>query len=167
MYCYQLRSYKGEKYFQFCLNLRPLNAYVNFRYSIFLYKVVKNYKLSYYYLKLSKILNQEMFKIYVYKCQYKKIMKKLFLKLKKKHYCNNSKCNIDLTLNKNKQNKKRKCKGCNCVYYCSKSCQKKDWIYTHRKEIKECISKYLNPLSIKQQHTVDNLKYLLLLALEL
>ena len=38
----------------------------------------------------------------------------------------------------NKSKVLRKCKICRNAYYCSKSCQKKDWIYNNHKE--ECIS---------------------------
>ena len=44
--------------------------------------------------------------------------------------CNNKQC-----LNKNK--KLRKCKKCLSVFYCSRLCQKRDWIKTHKYECKK------------------------------
>ena len=154
MYCYNLKSCKGDKYFQFCVKYGPLNAYVHYRYSVYLYKVIKNYKLSYYHLKLSKVLNPQMCK-FVNKIQYKKMMKKLYIRLGKKHDCDNSKCNNVVNLMKGK---KQTCHGCSSVYYCSKLCQKQDWITKHKHQ---CIRRYLKPLTNQQQQIVDNLKHFL------
>ena len=117
MFLFNVKCKKACKYFEHCLYYRPLNGYLHYQYSLYLFKIIKNYKLSYYHLKMAKKLNPNMY-VFSKQNEYEKYMKLLCIKLNKQHICDYNKCNKVLsTLNT--------CNGCKCVYYCGKKCQKK------------------------------------------
>ena len=144
--CYALflsnvKSKNACKYFEFCLKRRPFRGCIHFQYAIYLCDVIKDYKLSYFHLKMTKTMYTSLNEVngdskydygwrYVHHI-YTEYMTILFKKLHKYHSCDNVKCN----------------QSCRCVFYCSQKCQKKDWIVKHKNE---CISRYCNALSKKQ-----------------
>ena len=63
MQCFYLisKSDKTCKYVEYCLQLRPFNAYLHYQYATYLSRVVKNYELAYYHMKLTKKLQPDLF----------------------------------------------------------------------------------------------------------
>ena len=60
-FCYavfllSIKSNDAEKYFEYCLSLRPTNGYLHYVYSSYLMIVMKKYKQSYFHLRMSKRL---------------------------------------------------------------------------------------------------------------
>ena len=167
MFLFDISSKKAGKYFEYCLQLRPLNAYLNYIYSFYLYKVMKNYNLSYFQLKMAKkldpniyILNQPVNKSTMFKLKNKEKMSKytvynefmaiLCIKLNKQHRCSFKTCGKVLkTLHA--------CSGCKCVFYCSKLCQKRDW----KKHKIQCISTYNKSFDDVEKQTLHNMSLFL------
>ena len=137
MFLFQLRSNKAGKYFEYCLKLRPLNGYLNYQYSMYLFHIMKDYRVSYFYLKMAIKLDSNMDDINqsvmqrTGKSLCQQLMKQLYIKLGGKHKCDYDKCSKILT-------KLNVCRGCRSSFYCSRKCQKLDWKVRHRKK---CISK--------------------------
>ena len=161
MFLFEIKSKKACKYFEFCLKSRPLNAYLHFQYAIYLCRIIHDYKLSYFHLRLSKQLNLKMFDIanvdvdydhdekddddnYKVKQEYKKLLKLLFIKLNKQRRCNYKYCNkLIKDGNVLKLRNVYSCSGCHCVLYCNKKCQKRDWIDGHKHNcISKCMKKF-------------------------
>eukprot|EP01084_Bolivina_argentea_P123530 218908_1 len=66
---------------------------------------------------------------------YVKRFMKESLKMNVKHCGNYAICKTSIYIDENNQNKRnRKCSGCQSIYYCNKSCQKKHWKLGHRVE---------------------------------
>ena len=152
-FLFNIASKKGCKYFEYCLNIRPLSGYLHFQYSIYLYQIIKDYRLSYYHLKLAKKLGSNIYTlgnnttILTYENQLKCMTQVLCLKLNKQHRCDCISCNKIIAI------QARVCKGCRSAYYCSKKCQKIDWRVRHKNI---CVSKFVQPL---EQKEYDILKY--------
>ena len=155
------KSPKAEKYFEYCLKLRPLNGYNHYKYSLFLYKILKDYKKALYHLKLAHKLNPQLYQL-TEDNFHDWYLKLLQLKLKDSHLCNYINC----ILNKKKDNnhngnsniKYFVCKGCKSLYYCNKKCQRLDWTLNHKYQ---CISKYLNPLTKDDEIMVQQMIFML------
>ena len=160
VFLFNLESKKACKYFEYCLQLRPLNGYLHYLYSSYLFKIVENYRLSYFHLKMAKklnpniyILNQMSDKYAVLKKQNVKIqltMYQLFMillckKLDKQHKCNS--CNKILSV-------LNTCRGCRCVFYCSRRCQKIDWTQHKQKCIAKC-EKIFDHHEIQVLHNIE------------
>ena len=166
MILFNMKSCNGCKYFDHCLKIRPLNGYLHFQYSKYLYLVIKNYKQSYFHLKLAKKLDPNMIELNEIVAivdndssgntqitQYQQYLKLLYIKLNKEYKCDNLLCNKIL-----KNSNKLCCKGCKCVWYCCKKCQKSDWQWRHRNK---CISKYLQPLNTMESFCVQQAQFML------
>ena len=158
LFLFNIKSQKGCKYFEYCLQLRPFNAYFHSEYAMYLFKVIKDYKLSYYHMKLCKKLQPNLYTLKLCKrfrnvmiSRYDIIMLLLVTKLQHTHPCQFKKC-------KNICGKKFVCKGCKCSSYCSKKCQKLDWINKHRNV---CISKYSADLNSKQKETISKFDFMI------
>ena len=150
MFLFNVKCKKARKYFEHCLYYRPLNGYLHYQYSLYLFKIIKDYKLSCYHLRIAKKLNPNMY-VFSKQNEYEKCMKLLVMKLNKQHICDCNECNKVLsTLNT--------CKGCRCVYYCSKKCQKKDWKANHRNT---CVSKMLEEPDKNQFAILKRVQYLI------
>ena len=63
MFLFNVKSKKGCKYFEYCLSIRPTNGYSHYIYSMYLYKIINDYRLSYYHLKMAKILDSNMIEL--------------------------------------------------------------------------------------------------------
>ena len=170
MFLFHVKSQKACKYFEFCLGIRPLSGYLHFQYALYLFHIIKDYKLSYYHLSMAKKLGPNVYtldgKFVMYKCdvypiipekffqsgqaisQYENELKQmtrlLCLKLNKQHTCDSMVCNKIM-------NQNQVCKGCKSAFYCSKKCQKYDWKVRHRKI---CVSKFIKPLSQTEKYGV-------------
>ena len=96
---------------------------------------MKNYRLSYFYLKMANKLNPNIYilnqigdKSKIFENDnissqislYQGIIRLLCIKLDRHHKCDWYQCNKILT-------KLSACSGCKCVFYCGKKCQKRDW----------------------------------------
>ena len=167
MFLCDIKSNKACKYFEYCLQLRPLNGYLHYLYSLYLLNVVKNYKLSYFHLKMAHKLNPNLSKLNLNAAKtendvftnhqiddsdtvFQALMKILCIKLNKQHKCDYNNCNKILkTLNA--------CKGCRCVYYCSKKCQKKDW----KQHKINCVSTYTTQFDKNQMQSFHHIDYFL------
>ena len=146
LYLWNIKSNKSKKYFKYCLKLTPLNGIIYYYFSLYLFQIEKNYKQSFYNLKVSKKLG----------CDLDIIAKQFQLLYKKFEWKTNSigficdynqcKCN-----NSKIKGKKLICSNCKCAWYCSKMCQKKDWIVKHKDE---CIGKHLLLLNSKEEDVI-------------
>ena len=85
---------------------------------------------------LNEVSNQSKFSTY------EKFMMSIIAKFKGEHPCNNNNCNKTIA------SKFYVCKGCKCAFYCSRKCQKIDWMKQHRTD---CISTYSGKLTSKQK----------------
>ena len=147
LYLCQIKSHKAGKYFKYCLKLVPLNEKIYFHYSLYLFQIEKNYKQSFYNLKVSKKLGYDLDQIVK---QFKLLSKKFKWKKNKIGFiCDYNQCNNENTLLLT--SKKLICANCKCAWYCNKKCQKKDWIVKHKNE---CIGQYLSLLNSKEEHLV-------------
>ena len=137
MFLFNIGSKKGCKYFEYCLSVRPLSGYLHFQYSLYLYKIIKDYRLSYYHLKLAKQFGSNSYilgtsanlasmgknykvqeQILEYENQLKYMTKVLCLKFNKQHRWDCTSCDKIIS------QQQRVCKGCRSVYYCSKNVKK-------------------------------------------
>ena len=117
---------------------------------MYLCKILKNFKLSLYHLKLSHKLNR---RLYVLKKNnfYQKYLK--YLQRKVKRLCYYAEC-------KKKQpiGKVSLCSGCKSIYYCSIKCQRLDWTLQHRYQ---CIKQHLSPLSRQNSIRTHQMQFML------
>ena len=145
LYLWQMKSHKAKKYFKYCLKLTPLNGIMYYYYSLYLFQIEKNYKQSFYNLKVSKKLGSNLDKIVQ---QFKLLYKKFEWKKNSFGFiCDYNQCGNENTLT----SKKLICANCKCAWYCNKKCQKKDWTVKHKNE---CIGKYLSLLNLKEQQLI-------------
>ena len=159
-FLFQIKSKQACKYFEYCLQLRPLNGYLHYLYSLYLFKIIQNYRLSYFHLKMANKLNVNIFilrqsakesgifdkeKINAKNTIFQQLMQTICIRLQKQHKCDYDRCNKVLkTLNT--------CSGCRCVFYCSKICQKRDW----KQHKVKCISTFTKEFDKSQLQTLQN-----------
>ena len=146
MHLFIYKSEFATKYFDYCIKMRPMNAYLNYQYSQYLLQIKKDYKKSFFHLKLSKKLNPNML---ILTQNYKHTKKILCHKLGGKLRCNNNQCNKILTT-------ARTCHACKSVYYCSRKCQKQQW----SKHKKQCIYLCTKPFNTKQSSFIRQIQSL-------
>ena len=147
------KSLKAGKYFLFCIdminnntnsNLKGLNfdIYLNYYYSLYLYKIARNYKLSLHYvlntLNILKHKNIQSLgcrdtRIVAMGMRMRNLRSKLIRKIGLNRYCHNHECKRKFLFETPKT-----CKGCKSVYYCNKMCQKADWVAQHRWRCYHC-----------------------------
>lgn len=149
MNLFSMKSKKACKYFEYCIQLSKLNTLLYYHYSVYLLKVVKNYHLSLYYLRICKKL-QPTSPILIHNKSYKKICRWIVNKIGKIKQCGYLLCNTRSKPTSRSKKQMRTCKGCKCMFYCSKQCQKKDWKLDHRKR---CISECFEKLTLDQRET--------------
>lgn len=126
MYLSEVNDVKALIYFKNSFQMNPigLNGYLCWKYSLFLYKNMKMYELSMYYLSVGLQINPLMIKLpHVAKLKWN-LIKKLVTKK-----CGYSECGNSLPKD---SFKRKRCKGCLCICYCNKICQKKDWKSGHK-----------------------------------
>ena len=161
MFLFNIGSKKGCKYFEFCLNFRPLSGYLHFQYSMYLHQIIKDYRLSYYHLKLAKQLGSNAYTLSLgtntttvlkYENQLKYMTKVLCLKLNKQHRCDCISCNKIISI------QARVCKGCRSAYYCGKKCQKIDWLARHKKI---CVSKFVQSFEQKEHDILKRAHFMM------
>ena len=176
-YSLHLSRYKiknGEKYFKQCFKFRPLNQYLHYQFSLYLYNVMNNSKDAWYHLKLAVNGHQKTkqckFNSLYYqllvdrKSNYQdtnsfnqmtnihflKFCKKLYFKCGKNPTCGNKKCCKAISRNKN--GVKHTCKGCKVIMYCSRYCQKIDWKRNHKQE---CLAHGLKDVTPEEQQILN------------
>lgn len=154
MYLFKRKSKKVGKYFNFCLRLRPLNGNLHFRYSLYLCKILKNYKQALYHLKLSHRLNRNL---HVFKNNnyYYKYLSFLLFKLRDSAMCGLNNCETKFYVHNQKWSV---CGGCKSMYYCSKRCQKMDWTIKHKYN---CMRKHVKPLTDYDQVMGQRMAFML------
>ena len=146
IYLNNAKSCKAGKYFKYCVKLNPLNERLYFWYSLYLFQIEKNYKQSFYNLKVSKKLGHNLDEIFK---QFKRLCIRFGWKKNSIGFiCDYNQCNSN---NIKRKRKKLICSNCKCAWYCSKKCQKKDWIVKHKNE---CTGKYLLSLSSKEERII-------------
>ena len=161
MFLFDIGSNKGCKYFEYCLNIRPLSGYLHFQYSMYLFQKIKDYRLSYYHLKLAKKLGSNIYTlgsntktVLEYENQLKYMTKLLCLKLNKQYRCDCISCDKIIS----KDVRARVCKGCRSAYYCNKKCQKIDWCERHKNI---CVSKFVQPLHEKEYEILKRAHFMM------
>ena len=160
LFLFKYKQKMAMKYFDYCLQLRPLNTHLHYQYSSYLYNIVQRYDDAWYHLKLSvkrnstiqQLLNinnkidnvdQGLRKHFIH------YSKRLYLQCGKHPKCGNEKCNRVIV----KKTNSHTCSGCKCIMYCSKKCQKVDWKLKHKQKCIVTIVFAQQTLS-KQQMTI-------------